>query len=66
MWLLIAEAFIALALFVFIVWWTMSGRRRTDETSVKPAIPAVPAATQVVDASAAADPVAQPPGRDNM
>ena len=29
MWLLILEAFIALALLVFIVWWTMfSGRRR--------------------------------------
>ncbi len=28
MWLLIAEAGIALALLIFIVWWTMSGRSR--------------------------------------
>lgn len=28
MWLLIAEAGIALALLLFIVWWTMSGRSR--------------------------------------
>ncbi len=28
MWLLIAEAFIALGMLVFIVWWTMSSRRK--------------------------------------
>jgi len=32
MWLLILEALGALALLVFIVWWTMfSGRRKDDE-----------------------------------
>ena len=32
MWLLILEAFLALAMLVFIVWWTMfSGRRRDDD-----------------------------------
>ncbi len=32
MWLLILEAFVALAVLVFIVWWTMfSGRRRDDD-----------------------------------
>jgi hypothetical protein len=32
MWLLILEALAALAIFVFIVWWTMfSGRRREDD-----------------------------------
>jgi hypothetical protein len=31
MWLLILEALLALALLVFIVWWTMfSGRRKRD------------------------------------
>ena len=34
MWLLIAEALLALALLVFIVWWTVfHGRRRDDEDS---------------------------------
>jgi hypothetical protein len=34
MWLLILEALGALALLVFIVWWTMfSGRRKDDEES---------------------------------
>ncbi len=37
MWLLIAEAFIALGMFIFIVWWTMSSRRRND--SAPPALP---------------------------
>jgi hypothetical protein len=32
MWLLILEALGALAIFVFIVWWTMfAGRRRDDD-----------------------------------
>ena len=31
MWLLILEALAALALLVFIVVWTMSGRRRTED-----------------------------------
>jgi hypothetical protein len=32
MWLLILEALLALAILVFIVWWTMfSGRRRGDD-----------------------------------
>ncbi len=32
MWLLILEAFLALAVLVFIVWWTMfSGRKPDDE-----------------------------------
>lgn len=32
MWLLIAEALLALAVLVFIVWWTMfSGRPRDDD-----------------------------------
>ena len=32
MWLLIAEAVLALALLVFIVWWTMfHGRGRNDD-----------------------------------
>ena len=30
MWLLILEALAALALLVFIVWWTMSARRRGE------------------------------------
>ena len=34
MWLLIAEALLALALLVFIVWWTMfSGRRKGERRS---------------------------------
>jgi hypothetical protein len=34
MWLLILEALGALALLVFIVWWTMfSGRRKDDDES---------------------------------
>jgi nitrogen fixation-related uncharacterized protein len=36
MWLLIIEALIALALLVFIVWWTMfSGRKEDRETDRK-------------------------------
>ena len=31
MWLLIIEACIALGLLVFIVWWTMSGRRKESQ-----------------------------------
>jgi hypothetical protein len=31
MWLLILEALGALAVFVFIVWWTMFSGRRRDE-----------------------------------
>ncbi len=34
MWLLIAEAFIALGMFIFIVWWTMSSRRRNDKVAL--------------------------------
>jgi hypothetical protein len=30
MWLLIVEALLALGLLVFIVWWTMSARRRGE------------------------------------
>lgn len=33
MWLLILEALLALALLVFIVAWTMSGRRRSEEAT---------------------------------
>jgi hypothetical protein len=34
MWLLILEAFLALAVLVFIVWWTMfSGRKPEDDES---------------------------------
>ena len=66
MWLLIAEAFIALALFVFIVWWTMSGRRRTDDTVVVAARPAAPGVAEVAEASAPADPGAQTPRRDKL
>ena len=37
MWLLIAEALGALAILVFIVWWTMfSGRRRRDDDGEAP------------------------------
>jgi hypothetical protein len=37
MWLLILEALGALALLVFIVWWTMfSGRRKDDEPPDEP------------------------------
>ncbi len=67
MWLLIAEAFIALGLFVFIVWWTMSSRRRTDDTAAKSADPADPAdrgVTVAAEVSVPSDPGAQPPGRD--
>jgi hypothetical protein len=35
MWLLILEALAALALLVFIVAWTMSGRRRSQEPPPK-------------------------------
>jgi hypothetical protein len=35
MWLLIIEAFIALGMLVFIVWWTMSSRRKGDEQNPK-------------------------------
>jgi len=41
MWLLIVEALAALALLVFIVWWTMSSRRKT---------PAHPAEAETADA----------------
>ena len=30
MWILILEAVIALSLLVFLVWWTMSGRRENE------------------------------------
>lgn len=36
MWLLILEALAALALLVFIVVWTMSGRRRTEDLPASP------------------------------
>ena len=36
MWLLIVEALIALALLIFIVAWTMSGRRREEPGSDDP------------------------------
>ena len=37
MWLLILEAFLALALFVFIVWWTMfSGRDKGEVAAEEP------------------------------
>lgn len=39
MWLLILEALAALALLVFIVAWTMSGRRRAEEPAAKEATP---------------------------
>ena len=32
MWLLIAEALLALGLLVFIVWWTMFAGRKDDNT----------------------------------
>ncbi len=32
MWVLILEIFIVLAMAVFIVWWTMSSRRRDDRS----------------------------------
>jgi len=35
MWLLVLEALAALALLVFIVAWTMSGRRRADEPAAE-------------------------------
>jgi hypothetical protein len=31
MWLLILEAFLALCLLIFIVWWTMFSGRRKEE-----------------------------------
>lgn len=37
MWLLILEAFLALAVLVFIVWWTMfSGRRKDGDPPDEP------------------------------
>jgi hypothetical protein len=41
MWLLIIEAFLALGMFVFIVWWTMfagrkNGEKRDDSAADKP------------------------------
>ena len=36
MWLLIVEALIALALLIFIVAWTMSGRRREEPANDDP------------------------------
>jgi len=36
MWLLILEALGALALLVFIVAWTMSGRRRSEDPAEPP------------------------------
>ncbi|MBL8347884.1 MAG: hypothetical protein JNN03_20795 [Rubrivivax sp.] len=39
MWLLVLEALAALALLVFIVAWTMSGRRRVQEPSTDEATP---------------------------
>ena len=35
MWLLILEVFIVLGMAVFIVWWTMSSRRKVDEQDPK-------------------------------
>lgn len=55
MWLLIAEAFIALGMLVFIVWWTMSSRRRTESTAAKPV---------AAEPTAATESEARPPGRD--
>jgi hypothetical protein len=39
MWLLVLEALAALALLVFIVAWTMSGRRRVEEPAPDEAAP---------------------------
>jgi hypothetical protein len=41
MWLLIVEAFLALGMFVFIVWWTMfsgrkNGEKRDDRAADEP------------------------------
>lgn len=51
MWLLIAEAFIALAMFVFIVWWTMSSRRRSDAAALPPAAEVAPSAAELLPAA---------------
>jgi len=52
MWLLIAEALLALALLVFIVMWTMSGRRRSEHAEIgDEASGALPNATREVRSS---------------
>jgi len=49
MWILILEALLALGLLVFIVWWTMSGRRENEAPASDPS-----------DASDASDPEDRP------
>ena len=60
MWLLIAEAFIALAMFVFIVWWTMSSRRRSDAAALPPAAEVAPSAAELPVVMAGEQPKVQP------
>jgi len=52
MWILILEALLALGLLVFIVWWTMSGRRENEAPASDPSDPS--------DASDASDPEDRP------
>lgn len=71
MWLLIAEAFIALAMFVFIVWWTMSSRRRSEVVALPPAAAVVPPAAELAPAAelplgAAGEQAPAPPRRDSV
>jgi hypothetical protein len=54
MWLLIVEALAALALLVFIVWWTMfAGRRRGERTPEPP------------NSGKAGEPAGEPPSRSD-
>jgi hypothetical protein len=39
MWLIFVEAGVALFLLVFIVWWTMSGKKPDDLTKSRPRTP---------------------------
>ncbi len=70
MWLLIAEAFIALAMFIFIVWWTMSSRRRSDAVALPLAAAVAPPAVELAPATdlppgATGEQAPAPPRRDS-
>ncbi len=34
-WLLVLEAFVALGLFIFVIWWTMFSGKKKDDSSKK-------------------------------
>lgn len=66
MWLLIVEAFAALALLVFIVWWTMfSGRWRGERAPGPPDSGEAGEAGEAGDAGDAGEPAGEPRSRSD-